>query len=742
MASRFLSNRKLPLQFVLVAPFVIQLFVAVGLISYFSFRNSKAAVNDLVDQLTLRIDDVVDQHLDSYLEAPVRITAATTDAIDSGLLKPYDLKAIQRFLWHQARSSAITYVNYGLSNGDYVGAGDYLGFQNTISETSDRTQGKNHNYKTDAQGNPTQLIEIDDYSHFNESWYSETIQAKRPLWSDIYVWDDSSGSVSLAASRPVYDAKRQLIGAVGIDLALSDISKFLRDLSISPNASIFIMERDGSLIASSGTEPVVKTVNQKVQRLNALQSSDPLVQATAQQIQQAAGSFDKIQADQQLEFELDGERQYVRVTPWQDKLGLDWLVVVRLPESDFVAQINQNARTTLLLCMAALATAVLTGLWTTRRIARPIQQLNQASQAIAAGELAQSVKPSRVRELSSLASSFNQMAEQLRDSFAALEESNTALEDRVEERTAELSSTLQELKQMQSQLVQTEKMSSLGQMVAGVAHEINNPVNFIHGNLAYAEQYSQELLRLIDLYAKHYPDPDAEITAEMEAIDLEFLRQDLNKLHHSMEVGTDRIREIVLSLRNFSRLDEAGVKAVDLHEGIDNTLLILESRLKAKPERPAILVSKDYGQLPPVECYAGQLNQVFMNLLTNALDALDEFDALRSAEQIAASPSAIQIQTRCANGWVEIWIADNGAGIPAAVQARLFDPFFTTKPVGQGTGLGLSISYQIITEKHGGQLSGLSAPGEGAIFVIKIPVEQEPKAESFAQTQFGSSADR
>ncbi len=741
MASRFLSTRKLPLQFVLVAPFVIQLFIAVGLISYFSFRNSKAAVNDLVDQLTLRADDLVDQHLDSYLEAPIQLTKATTDAIDSGLLNADDLKGIQQFIWRQMQGSDITYANYGRSNGDYVGVGDYLG-QKTVSETSAATQGKNHSYKIDAQGQPTQLIEASDYDYFEEAWYSETMRAKRPLWSDLYAWDDADGTVSLAASRPVYDAKRQMTGVMSADLSLSDIGKFLRDLQISPNASIFIMERDGSLIASSGTEPVVKVVNQQAQRLNALQSSDPLVQATAQQIQQAAGSFDKIQADQQLEFELDGERQYVRVTPWQDKLGLDWLVVVRLPESDFVAQINQNARTTLLLCMAALATAVLTGLWTTRRIARPIQQLNQASQAIAAGELAQSVKPSRVRELSSLASSFNQMAEQLRDSFAALEESNTALEDRVEERTAELSSTLQELKQMQSQLVQTEKMSSLGQMVAGVAHEINNPVNFIHGNLAYAAQYSQELLRLIDLYAKHYPDPDAEITAEMEAIDLDFLRQDLNKLHHSMEVGTDRIREIVLSLRNFSRLDEAGVKAVDLHEGIDNTLLILESRLKAKPERPAILVSKDYGQLPPVECYAGQLNQVFMNLLTNALDALDEFDALRSAEQIAASPSAIQIQTRYANGWVEIWIADNGAGIPAAVQARLFDPFFTTKPVGQGTGLGLSISYQIITEKHGGQLSGLSAPGEGAIFVIKIPVEQEPKAESFAQTQFGSSADR
>ncbi|MBW4464639.1 MAG: HAMP domain-containing protein [Pegethrix bostrychoides GSE-TBD4-15B] len=732
MASRLLSNHKLPLQWVLIAPFVIQIFTAVGLISYFSFRNSKAAANNLVDQLMLRVDQVVDKHLDSYLETPVRITEATTDAVDSGLLKPYDLRAVQQLLWYQLKRANVTYVNYSLTNGDYLGAGAYLGHQNTISVTSAQTGGKNYNYKTDVQGNAGELIEIDDYDPAKESWYSETMQAKRPLWSDVYAWDDASTTVSLAASRPIYDAQQQLIGAVSVDMALSDISRFLRDLQISPSASIFIMERDGSLIASSGTEPVVKTVNKTAERINALQSPDPLMQQTALQIQQAVGNFHAIESDQQFEFKLDGERQYVRVTPWRDQLGLDWLVVVRLPESDFMSQINQNARTTLLLCIAALATAILTGLWTARRITRPIQQLDQASQALAAGELAQ-VKLSRIREINSLSSSFNQMAKQLRESFTALEESNTVLEDRVEERTAELTSTLQDLKHAQAQLVQTEKMSSLGQLVAGVAHEINNPVNFIHGNLSYAEQYSQELLGLLDLYAQHYPDPDAEIVAEIQAVDLEFLRQDIDKLYSSMAVGTERIREIVLSLRSFSRLDETGIKPIDLHEGLDNTLLILENRLKAKSERPAIQVYKDYGELPLVECYGGPLNQVFMNLLTNALDALDEFDESRSAEQIQASPSAVWIQTRCTQDWVEVRIADNGAGMTEAVQSRLFDPFFTTKPVGQGTGLGLSISYQIVTEKHGGKLSCLSAPGQGATFVIELPIQQAwplPSAEA------------
>jgi HAMP domain-containing protein len=232
---------------------------------------------------------------------------------------------------------------------------------------------------------------------------------------------------------------------------------------------------------------------------------------------------------------------------------------MRLPASNFMAEINQNTRTTVFLCLAALATAILTGLWTTRRIARPIQRLNQASQSIAAGNLAQQMQPSRIHELSSLSGSFNQMAEQLRESFTALEQSNAILEERVEARTAELTHTLQDLQRTQAQLVQTEKMTSLGQLVAGVAHEINNPVNFFHGNLCHASHYTQDLLRLLDLYARHYPEPMAEIEAEIAAIDLDFLRQDIDKLHQSMFVGTNRIREIVLSLRNFSRLSRSQI---------------------------------------------------------------------------------------------------------------------------------------------------------------------------------------
>ncbi len=289
-------------------------------------------------------------------------------------------------------------------------------------------------------------------------------------------------------------------------------------------------------------------------------------------------------------------------------------------------------------------------------------------------------------------------------------------------KTQELEQTLQELQRTQSQLVQSEKMSSLGQLVAGVAHEINNPVNFIHGNLTPARDYIQDLLNLIALYQSYYPEPESEIQAEIEAIDLDFLMEDLPKLLESMKVGTQRIREIVLSLRNFSRLDEAEFKDANIHEGIDSTLLILQHRLKAKENRPAIEVIKEYGDLASVECYAGQLNQVFMNILVNAIDALDERDDKRTFIENEENPSAINIRTELVlENQVKISIKDNAEGIPESICQRLFDPFFTTKPVGKGTGMGLSISYQIITERHGGKLQCISVPGEGTEFVILLP---------------------
>ena len=292
----------------------------------------------------------------------------------------------------------------------------------------------------------------------------------------------------------------------------------------------------------------------------------------------------------------------------------------------------------------------------------------------------------------------------------------------------QLEQALSQLQATQAQLVQSEKMSSLGQLVAGIAHEINNPINFIHGNLSYASAYFYDLLSFLRLYQKHYPNPDAEILQQAEIINVDFIANDLPKLLSSMQRGSDRIRSIVLSLRNFSRLDEADMKPVDLHEGIENTLLILQHRLKVKGQNTEIQVLKEYANLPPIECYPGQLNQVFMNILTNAIEAFERF---RVGTEESSSP-AIAIRTGLLDRSdstqnfqnVLIQISDNGPGMTESVKSRIFDPFFSTKPVGQGTGLGLAISYQVVVKHHQGVLTCTSAPGQGTEFLIEIPIQQ------------------
>ncbi len=283
----------------------------------------------------------------------------------------------------------------------------------------------------------------------------------------------------------------------------------------------------------------------------------------------------------------------------------------------------------------------------------------------------------------------------------------------------ELRLQLHHLKQAQARMIQTERMSALGQLVAGVAHEINNPVTFIHGNITYLNTYAQELLSLVQAYQEHVIQPSPEIEAKLKEIDLDFISKDLVKLLQSMQVGTDRIGEIVQSLRNFSHLDEAEFKAVDIHEGINSALLLLQYRLQATASHAAIKVIKEYSSLPLIQCCSGQMNQVFMNLLSNAIDALEEIGQEQSLELGQDQESTIWIHTEIDDSYTKITIADNGMGIPEDIRSRIFDPFFTTKSL--GTGLGLSISHQIIVEKHGGKLYCDSTVGEGTKFYMEIP---------------------
>lgn len=308
---------------------------------------------------------------------------------------------------------------------------------------------------------------------------------------------------------------------------------------------------------------------------------------------------------------------------------------------------------------------------------------------------------------------------------AAISQSSLYIQAR--SRAEALEKALQNLQQAQTQLVQSEKMSALGNLVAGVAHEINNPLGFLAGNLQPAQDYVVDLFHVLNLYQQRYPDPDPAIQAAITEIDLDYLREDLPKLIASMEIGIERIRSISNSLRTFSRADQTDPIACDIHQGIESTLLILKHRLKATEQRPAIEVSTLYGDLPSITCFPGQLNQVFMNLLANAIDALEEASLGRSYEDFVAQPNRIEIQTQLADQGADhgivISIRDNGSGMSEVVRAQIFDYLFTTKAVGKGTGLGLAIAYQIVVETHGGKLDCLSELGQGTEFRIWLPLE-------------------
>ena len=504
----------------------------------------------------------------------------------------------------------------------------------------------------------------------------------------------------------------------------SNLRRVVQNYATLPTVvQIAVIDPDGQILANSASG------------LGVLSSEEQ----TGTQIERAMAIAASTGMSQRLHQTMSDRKVLVEILPFSSYIfetqGKRGLAIAVLD----LQQIEQDSwqtffTSTVTMTVGTLGILVLMGLALHKTVLSPIKRLHHALERSQKTETFNLPSAMPDHEIGFLAQTFEKVFQQLEKheqlqkeieerklAVAALRESET----RERAKSEQLARTLQELQQTQIQLIQTEKMSSLGQMVAGIAHEINNPVNFIHGNLSHAKEYIRDLLGLVELYQREYPQPTTAIAEEIEAIELDFLCEDLAKLLNSMNVGTDRIREIVCSLRMFSRLDEAEIKQADLHDGLDSTLMILHHRLKPKPDHPGIQVIKEYARLPQIGCYPGQLNQVFMNILSNAIDALDEYNRSRTAKEIQRNPSMISIGTTVLDSdWVEIQIADNGPGMSEEVRSKLFDPFFTTKPVGKGTGLGLSISYQIVVEKHGGSLRCHSGDGMGAEFTIRIPSRQ------------------
>ncbi|MGL5831735.1 MAG: cache domain-containing protein, partial [Waterburya sp.] len=450
----------IPFYLILVIPFVLQIFVAVGITGYLSFRNGQKAVSNLATQLEKEVSDRVTLHLNNYLATPTQVNQINLSIYQQGILDLTDLDQIQHYFYQQMHIfERLSYINFGSESGDFVGIGRQDNGTLYLELITSNNPNQYNRYSLDAAGNKNQIIATESYNFQQDEWYSNAVKTRKPAWSKIYQWEDIPEILSISSSYPIYDRQDKLVGVIGVDFILSQISNFLRDLKISTSSKVFILERDGMLVASSSSEQLYKKIDNKVTRLNGLESKDHLIHTTVKYLQQHFGDFSQITSTDKLEFIINGDRRrrgvcgaavgiaireaypfakqvrrtqgnryFAQVTPWQDELGLDWLIVVMMPESDFMAEINANTRTTILLCLASLLVATMLSMLTSSWITNSLRGLSRASSAIASGNLDQTVNIIGINEFRVLANSFNQMAEQLKSSFAQLDATNQVLE--------------------------------------------------------------------------------------------------------------------------------------------------------------------------------------------------------------------------------------------------------------------------------------------------------------------------
>lgn len=665
---------KIPLRLVLVIPFILQIFVAVGVTGWLSLRNGRNAVNDVTSQLRSEVTARIHQRLDTYLETPHLVNAINADAISRfSLWNPDDMSRMRSyFFWQLGQFSNTNYISFGGEKKEYAGAG-YRDDGTPVIETTDKsTNFINTIVSVDRQGHPTPHKETHpNYDPRTRPWYIGAKQAKRPHWNPIYQYYIQP-SLGISASQPVYDQTGTFRGVVSTDLFLAGISQFLQSLKVGKSGKTFIIEHSGLMVASSTAEPPFLTsADGKVRRLPATESSIPLIRVTTQHLIDRFGSLKQIGHSQQFDFVLQGEREFVQVLPLHDERGLDWLIVVVVPESDFMAQINANTRATVLLCLGALALAVLVGIATSRWITRPILRLSSASKAIAAGNLDQTVAVEGINELEVLGQSFNQMAKQLKRSFEELE-------TRVAERTVQLKAA--------KEAADTANQAK-SKFLANMSHELRTPLNAILG-------FSRLLAH----------DPAlASGATELEII------------NHSGEHLLDLINDVL----EMSKIEAGQVTLYETQFDLYRLLDTLEEMLHLQASRKGLQLM--FSRTPEVPQYVRsderKLRQILLNLLGNALKFTQQgYVSLR----VSAAPSTLVFE-----------VEDTGMGIAADELGTLFDAFSQTESgrrSQEGTGLGLPISRQFV-RLMGGDIRVNSTLGSGTTFTFNIQVGEAQAAD-------------
>ena len=711
---------KLPLRTVLVVPFVLQTVTAVGLVGYLSFRNGQQAVNDLAERLMREASSRIFQSLNSYTATPRIINQINTNAIRLGQINLQNSPQLQRHLWHQIQAfNSVTFIQFATEQRDFVGIQRLEDDKFTLTISGSSTKNVYTTYAVDSQGNRTQLLNLrQNYDPRIRPWYMAPVKASGTAWTEIYTYFDFS-KLAITEGVPLYDRQGKLLGVTAVDLSLSQISEFLRTLEVGSTGQTYIVERNGMLVASSSAseQPFTKE-KAKPQRLSAVNSKEPLIHSTAKYLQQKYGNLNQIKQNIQLNFDIKGKPHWVQITPFSDRFGLDWLIVVVVPESDFMAQIHTNTRTTILLCFAALFVSTLLGWLTSRWISQPIRRLSQASQKIASGELDQQVKLRGTQELTILAQSFNQMAQQLRLAFADLEKTNAELETRVEQRTAELKESQAQLQQQAQHLEERVRQRTAelleakeaaeaadeakSTFLATMSHELRTPLNAILG-FAQLMKY------------------DSSISPSHQ--------ENINTIARSGE----HLLALINDILDMSKIESGRMllmeNAFDLYHLLDSVEQMFQLQANQKGLTLKFERSSEVPQY--VNTDERKLRQILINLIGNAIKFTQRGGV--TVRVLMANGSLLigkeqenpDYQLPITNYQLQLEIEDTGCGIPLEEIEDLFEPFVqskTNRGFQEGTGLGLPISRAFVRLMGGDLTLVRTAVGEGTTFAFDIQV--------------------